>query len=54
MTTAVRQIERLRDSMAPFTRFFDGPIWARNGDPGVANFAVGNPQEMALPAAIRT
>ena len=52
MTTAVRQIERLRDSMAPFTRFFDGPIWARNGDPGVANFAVGNPQEMALPAYV--
>ena len=38
----------LRDSIAPFLRFFDGPIWARNAKPGVANFAVGNPQEMPL------
>jgi len=38
----------LRDSIAPFLRFFGGPIWARNAKPGVANFAVGNPQEMPL------
>jgi len=38
----------LRDSIAPFLRFFDGPIWARNARPGVSNFAVGNPQEMPL------
>ena len=38
----------LRDSIAPFLYFFSGPIWARNGQPGMANFAVGNPQEMPL------
>jgi aspartate aminotransferase len=38
----------LRDSIAPFLNFFSGPIWARNGQPGIANFAVGNPQEMPL------
>ena len=42
----------LRDSIAPFLRFFGGPIWARNADPGVANFAVGNPQEMPLPGYV--
>ena len=48
MATTVRQIDRLRASIAPFSRFFAGPIWARGTDPGVANFAVGNPQEMPL------
>ena len=38
----------LRDSITPFLNFFSGPIWARNGQPGVDNFAVGNPQEMPL------
>ena len=35
-------------SIAPFLGFFNGPIWAANARPGVANFAVGNPQEMPL------
>ncbi len=48
MMTAPATMTDLRDSIAPFLRFFDGPIWARNGTPGVANFAVGNPQEMPL------
>jgi aspartate aminotransferase len=48
MATTVRQIDRLRASIAPFRRFFDGPIWARRDDAGIANFAVGNPQEMPL------
>ena len=52
MVTAVRQIDRLRDSMAPFARFFGGSIWARGDEPGIANFAVGNPQEMPLPAYV--
>lgn len=50
-------IDELRDSIEPFLRFFNGPIWARNGLPGMANFAVGNPQEMPLPGyvdALRT
>lgn len=42
----------LRDAVAPFLQFFGGPIWARNGRPGVANFAVGNPQEMPLPGYV--
>lgn len=52
MATAIRQIDRLRASIAPFSRFFDGPIWARRDEPGIANFAVGNPQEMPLPAYV--
>ena len=52
MTTTVRQIDRFRASIAPFNRFFDGPIWARRNDPGVANFAVGNPQEMPIPGYV--
>jgi aspartate aminotransferase len=52
MATTVRQLDRLRASMAPFRRFFDGPIWARRDEPGIANFAVGNPQEMPLPAYV--
>jgi aspartate aminotransferase len=41
-------ITNLRDSVAPFLAFFNGPIWARNGQPGMANFAVGNPTAMPL------
>ena len=43
---------QLRDSIAPFLSFFNGPIWARNGQPGMSNFAVGNPQDMPLPAYV--
>ena len=52
MATAIRRMDRLRASIAPFLGFFEGPIWARRNDPGVANFAVGNPQEMPLPAYV--
>ena len=44
--TAPTTMTLLRDSVAPFLGFFNGPIWARNADPEVANFAVGNPQAM--------
>jgi aspartate aminotransferase len=44
--------QRLFDTVAPFVRFFEGPIWARNADPGVANLAVGNPQQMPLPGYV--
>ena len=47
-TTAPTTMTMLRDSIVPFLGFFNGRIWARNADPGVANFAVGNPQEMPL------
>ncbi|HET7702986.1 MAG TPA: aminotransferase class I/II-fold pyridoxal phosphate-dependent enzyme [Candidatus Limnocylindrales bacterium] len=40
--------DEIRATIEPFLGFFGGPIWARNGEPGMANFAVGNPQEMPL------
>jgi aspartate aminotransferase len=46
--TTMSTIAELNESIAPFLGFFNGPIWARNGDRGVANFAVGNPTEMPL------
>jgi len=52
MATVVRRMDRLRASIAPFMGFFEGPIWARRDDPDVANFAVGNPQEMPLQAYV--
>jgi aspartate aminotransferase len=50
--TTTSTIEELNKSIAPFLGFFNGPIWARNGDRGVANFAVGNPTEMPLPGYV--
>jgi aspartate aminotransferase len=52
MTATSSTMSDLRESVAAFLRFFGGPIWARNGQPGMANFAVGNPQEMPLPAYV--
>ena len=46
-TTRFRQ--RMRDSVAPFLRFYSGPFSRLNAEPGIADFAVGNPQEMPLP-----
>lgn len=47
-----RRADAMRASIAPFLRFFNGPIWARTLEPDVANFAVGNPQEMPLPGYV--
>jgi aspartate aminotransferase len=52
MTTTMSRAEELQASIAPFLRFFNGPVWARYAEPGIANFAVGNPQEMPLPAFV--
>ena len=52
MKTEARGIEALRASIAPFLRFFDGPVWSRRDEPDVSNFAVGNPQEMPLPGYV--
>ena len=53
MTTSVtRHRDRLRQSVAPFLSFFGGPFAQLNQEPDVANFAVGNPQEMPLPAYV--
>jgi aspartate aminotransferase len=43
---------RLRQSVAPFLAFFEGPFARLNQEADVANFAVGNPQEMPLPAYV--
>ena len=48
MTTSARTPERIRQSVAPFLSFFGGPFAQLNTQPDVANFAVGNPQEMPL------
>ena len=47
MTTAIPSPERMRESVAPFLSFF-GPFEELNRQPDMANFAVGNPQEMPL------
>ena len=40
--------QRMRQSIAPFLSFFNGPFASLNLEPDVANFAVGNPQEMPM------
>jgi len=58
VTTATsRRIDRLSASIAPFMAFFDGPFAKLNANPEVANFAVGNPQDVPMPEyvdALRT
>ena len=49
MVTAIRHTDLLRQAMQPFLSFFGGPFSQLNDQPGIANFAVGNPQEMPLP-----
>ena len=49
MTTATPRLrDRMRESIVPFLSFFSGPFSQLNLEPDVANFAVGNPQEMPL------
>jgi aspartate aminotransferase len=49
MATTIRRSDALRATIAPFLRFFNGPYASLEPDPLVANFAVGNPQEFAMP-----
>ena len=49
-TTAARRIDRLQASIQPFLDFFNGPFSRLNENPDAANFAVGNPLEMPMPA----
>jgi aspartate aminotransferase len=49
---APRRTEALRRSIAPFLDFFNGPYARLNLQPDVANFAVGNPHELAMPAYV--
>jgi len=49
VTTATPRLrDRMRESIVPFLSFFSGPFSQLNLEPDVANFAVGNPQEMPL------
>ena len=52
MATVVRKIDQLRESIAPFMAFFGGPFSRLNGNPDIANFAVGNPQDFPMPAYV--
>jgi aspartate aminotransferase len=52
MTVVATRSQRMRQSVAPFLSFFGGPFSRLNTEPDVANFAVGNPQEMPLPAYV--
>lgn len=47
MATTLRRMDRLAATIAPFASFFEG-FAKHNADPSMANFAVGNPQEMPL------
>ena len=49
---AARRVDRLRAAIAPFLDFFNGAYAELEPDPEVANFAVGNPHEMAMPAYV--
>jgi aspartate aminotransferase len=53
MTIAERRMERMVDSVAHVFDWFGGGPWERHHlDPGVADFAFGNPQEMPLPGLV--
>jgi aspartate aminotransferase len=52
MAMTLGRSERLAATIAPFLSFFEGPFARWNGDPSVANFAVGNPQEMPIPGYV--
>jgi aspartate aminotransferase len=57
MATTLRRMERLAQTVVPFLSFFEGSFAKWGADPAIANFAVGNPQEMPLPGyvdALRT
>lgn len=52
--TVSRRSDLLRQAIAPFLGFFTGPYAELEPDPEVANFAVGNPHEVAMPAYVDT
>jgi len=47
-----RRSGRMREAIAPFMSFFAGSYDRLAREPDVSNFAVGNPQELALPAYV--
>jgi aspartate aminotransferase len=55
MTIAERRMERMLGSVAHvFDWFQDGPFERHRADPGIADFAFGNPQELPLPGLVDT
>jgi len=52
VTATPRRVDRLRESIAPFLAFFNGPYAELERDPETANFAVGNPHDIAMPAYV--
>jgi aspartate aminotransferase len=49
---ASSRTERLAAAMSPVQRMVESRAFARRGAPGVADFMVGNPQEMPLPGLV--
>ncbi len=52
MVTTIRRGELLARSISPFLEFFNGAYSRLSIQPDVANFAVGNPHETAMPAYV--
>ena len=52
MTITMSRLDAMRESIGPFLRFYMSAAAARLTDPAVANFAVGNPQELPLPGYV--
>jgi aspartate aminotransferase len=52
--TSPTRRERMRQSVEAFRAFFEGPYSRLDRQADVANFAVGNPHEMALPGLVST
>ena len=52
MATTLRRTDRLAATVSPFVSFFEGSFVRWNADPSIANFAVGNPQEMPIPGYV--
>ena len=50
--TAPHRADVLRQTIAPFIRFFTGDYATLEKDPDTANFAVGNPHELAMPSYV--
>ena len=50
--TPPRRADALRQTIAPFLRFFTGAYDKLEKDPDTANFAVGNPHELAMPSYV--
>ena len=49
---ATSRVERLAGTMAPVLRMVESTAFARRGQPGVADFMLGNPHEMPLPGLV--